>query len=923
MGLRDVLVRIRGEEDVSKAANKAGSSLKSLGTQAKKLLENQLVQGIGFAGLLAGLGKAVQASNEFEASTRKLDGTAKITGVSLEALQQISLRAQAMFSLNATLANDFAVELTKLAVKAGDVGKASTGLEAFLNLGAAKGLSAAQTLTAVQQSILGIDEGTDKLFGKNPSVLYAEYAAVIGTTAGKLDDQQKAQALLNAAITDGGKVGGSYLDYLTSAAGKQEQLTNQLQASAAALGAALTPALLAVLPGLTSLSNGIAAFVGGIQLLAVDAAYFFEQIPNTVVLIKGKTLEQLGLLLKGAGDFIPFFGDKVSALGDTLVVEGRRQVKQSQDYTKILLQVKEEQELEIVGLTKTSGAAQVAAVTTSQTKVTTVSAEELKKRAAEEEKQAKALSDARDKWNKETRKQLEDLGKWLGKENKKQADDARGVAELLATELQVNLGEATARALGLTTDAMQRLLEQLRGRIPLEQWQALNAAVQQHKRDLSDLLPPADQLAESAKEAAEANKRMGAELAGAKPNAVQVASNAATLARGFLDAAQAAGVLDSNLASALTSVINIATSLPQALAGDASSLVAVVGGLANIITGLKDNPAEKLRRDVLNKNSDAIARLTREVGNFNLGTTGRTFQGLTDVFGAFGGRADTLSQGSTATRQAGALVLQRDLIKALASKGLSQKDAQAFFDSIGAGDLGKIFTTKDSSLILALIPQIIAALGQTEFGQFGANFEDQLQAVTEGFGILGTTDDDNKLQEFQKLAGQFSPALAEALNVDLSTAEGRAQATKNIQDLFNKLKSGGLSAADIGVSGPQFLALLNTIVPLLAGANGVLQSGLPTTGPQTTGTGSGLPLGAPGLPTSTFGIGAPNITGNIVPAPNSITTVNGGITITNVFPNATNADEISERIVQSVDEALVRRYDNLLAARGQLAQVAS
>lgn len=907
---REVFVRITGQEDVSVAAGKAGASLKSLGTQAKSLLPT-----LTFGDVARGLSVVVDASNELAASMRKLEGTAKITGTSLDALQTIAGEAQGKFQLSTVLANDFATELAKLASKAGDVGKAAPGMEAFLDLGAARGLSAADTLKAVQQSILGIDEGTDKLFGKNPSVLYKEYADQIGTTAGKLTDQQKAQALLTAALADGLKVQGSYQDYLKSAAGQQEQLNIQLRQAAVELGKALTPALLGILPVVTSVAKGIGDFVQFVQLLGVRTAILFEEVPNQVKRVNAQVLVALGELVSRAGDFLPFFGGKVKALGDQMIAEGTRQVQASEAYSRALAEARRESEEEILGVVKKSGAAQVVATRQSAGTVTTITTEELQKRAAAEAKAAKEAAEAREKANREQLKQLETLGQWLGRERDKQARDAKESAEQLAQVLGVNLGEATARSLQLTTDAMERLLVQLRGRIPIEQWQALNAEVQRHKRDLSDLLPPAESLAESVREAREYNEGFARATKDARPDVARVAQDAATLARGVIDAAQAAGLMNSNMGSALTSVINIASALPKALQGDASSIVAVVGGLANVITGLANNPAEKLRREVLTRNSAAIERLTREVGNFNLGTSGRTFQGISETFGSFEQRAAQLSQGSVSQRQVGAIVLQRDLLKELARRGISQKDAEALFEQIGAPELSKIFTTKDSSLILQLVPQIIKALGQTEFGQFGSDFEGQLQALTEGFSILGITDDDDKLRQFAELAGKFSPALKEALSGDLSTPEGRAEATRKLQGLFAKLRTGGLSASEIGVSGPQFLALISQILPLLAGANGVAGNGLPVTGPQTTGT---TTSGAPyRVPLGTFGIGAPAITSSIADMPGTVTTtINGGVTVTITIDGARDATETAEAVAREVSRVLGTDYRRQLAAQG-------
>lgn len=911
MALRDVFVRITGKEDVSAAAGKAGASLQSLGKQAKSLLENQLVQGVGFAGLVAGLGKAVDAANELEASTRKLEATSRITGTSLDTLQQVAARGKDAFKLSTTLANDFAVELDKLANKAGDVGKAAPGMEAFLDIGAARGLGAADTLQAVKQAILGIDEGTDKLFNKNPSAIYKEYGDQIGIAAAKLTDQQKAQALLNEALSDGEKVRGEYAKFLETTAGHQQQLSVALQESAAQLGKALSPALLAFLPIIESFARGLGQFVGGIQLLAVDAAYFFEQIPNTVVLIKGKTLEQLGLLLKAAGDFIPFFGDKVSALGDSLVAEGKRQVKQSEDYTAVLKQVREEAELEIVGVVKRSGAAQVAAVKADGAAVTKVTAEELGKRKAAEEKQAAELQAARDKWNKDSIKQLEDLGKTLGKVQAEQAKEADDAAKILAEKLGVSLGKASAEALDLTTEAMGRLLEALKGKIPLDDWNALNTALQTHKTRLSDLLPPAEDLAAAAKEAADENKRMAEEAKGSKETLVGVAADSATLARAFVDAASAAGVMDERMANVLNSAISLAESLPGAFAGDPASIASAVSSLANIIVGIGSSPLEKKREANRAANTAALDRLTREVGNLNLREDGKTFAGIqTAVDASVQARADARAAGKgpgDADKAA-----KDAFLKSLRSQGIGLDEARGLFKELFGRDL----SMADAGLFFQDIADFQQGLQRTEFGQFGSDFEGQLDALTKGFDILGTDDADDKLREFQKLVGKFSPALAKALAVDLSTPEGRAAATKNLQGLFEKLKTGGLTPQEIGVSGNQFLDLISTLLPLIADANG---AGVPSTASSVA---SSTPNLSPGLPYTQSGvIGTPTVSGSIVPSPvTQTTTINGGLTIVNQFPNAVNAEEIIETITESVDEALVRRYDNLLAARGTLAQ---
>jgi len=266
-------VRLTAEsEDFRKGLSSARQQLGSFSKDIDKFRTNTLANVASIGAFAAVLKSSLDVANQYDNAQRQLAATAKLTGIEFGTLQGISQRAQSQFRLSAIAANAFTVELSKLASKAGDVGNASVGLEAFLDIGAARGLSADQTLKAVQQSILGIDEGTDKLFSKNPSVLYAEFAASIGTTAGRLTDQQKAQALLNAAMQDGSKVRGEYGKWLESSAGQQYLLSQSIEQTQAALGKALQPALVAILPLITQMANGVLLAIQGWQMLGAKLA---------------------------------------------------------------------------------------------------------------------------------------------------------------------------------------------------------------------------------------------------------------------------------------------------------------------------------------------------------------------------------------------------------------------------------------------------------------------------------------------------------------------------------------------------------------------------------------------------------------------------------------------------------------------------
>jgi hypothetical protein len=327
MAKREVTVVINGEEYVSKAADEAGKGMDRFAGGVKgwfksfvdlKAAWDLAVQGARM--LVDQVRNSFAAFDGYRSSLQKLEGAAKLTGIPLRTLQDIADNGRTAFKLSAGVANEFAAEVGKLAEKAGDTRRAKDALAAFLEIGAARGMSSAQTLQAVQQAILGIDEGTDKLFGKNPSVLYKEYADRIGVSAAKLTDQQKAQALLTATVDGGLKVQGTYAQYLETTAGQQEQMNNGLESARVAFGQALDPLraftlqlgakLMPVLaPIITLIAQGLTlAFTG------------FGKVLNTVYGTVGLVAEGLGKLTGN----------------DTMRDWGARQVKTATDMGKAL-----------------------------------------------------------------------------------------------------------------------------------------------------------------------------------------------------------------------------------------------------------------------------------------------------------------------------------------------------------------------------------------------------------------------------------------------------------------------------------------------------------------------------------------------------------------------------------------------------------
>lgn len=295
----EIIIRVFKDE-----AQKSLQQFNAAFGETQKSLDNvrRSVQGFkeGLSVIRGTFGEFVSSANNAVISNQKLSAASRLTGASLDDLQRNAAQTREAYQLNITQANELTISLTKLGQKAGDVGQTATAIERLLDLAAAQGLDAEQALVAINQAILGIDEGTDKLFQKNPSAIYAEYAAQIGTTAGKLDDQQKAQALLNAVLTDGLKVQGEYQNFLKTAPGAQAQFNTVLEETQSILGTIINEVLTPFLGGLKAvlqIFQQAPAFIQGVTLavIGLTTAFFALNISLGPITIALTALAALGL----------------------------------------------------------------------------------------------------------------------------------------------------------------------------------------------------------------------------------------------------------------------------------------------------------------------------------------------------------------------------------------------------------------------------------------------------------------------------------------------------------------------------------------------------------------------------------------------------------------------------------------------------
>jgi hypothetical protein len=306
-GAKNITATLKNTDEVINKVKKSTSSFSDstvkLGFVLNAVKETSYILNTALSTVFSTIRSSNDAYQKFLASSRQLEATSKITGQSLEFLKETSAQTKSEFSLSSVEANKFTIEISKLTQKAGDISKTSDAIKSLLNLGAAQGLDTETTLNSIKQALLGIDDGTDKLFQKNPSVLYEEFASKIGTTAGKLNDQQKAQALLTSLTEAGGKVQGTYNQYLESAAGKQAVLNVKFEEAKRTLGEQLQPVILSLISVVNDLFESFNKLSKGWQTATIAIGIFTAAIIKLIplVLSLSNSFPALGTAAASAG----------------------------------------------------------------------------------------------------------------------------------------------------------------------------------------------------------------------------------------------------------------------------------------------------------------------------------------------------------------------------------------------------------------------------------------------------------------------------------------------------------------------------------------------------------------------------------------------------------------------------------------------
>ena len=245
--------QVRGlERDVNQSAKSSVSALDRMSAGFGRVyLAAEGVQTI-FNLFSRSVNSLANAHDSLIASQREMSGTAKITGQSLEFMQEQSDRLEKNMGIAEETAIRVTIEMIKLTGQAGALEQTGTAMESLLDIAAARGMDSSMAMQSLKQAILGVDEGTDRLFNANPSVIYKDWAKQAGIAAGKMTDLQKKQALLDRILQDGAKVRGEYQNYLLSEQGLKEQNRIATQRLRQEMGALINQGYARILPMMTS-----------------------------------------------------------------------------------------------------------------------------------------------------------------------------------------------------------------------------------------------------------------------------------------------------------------------------------------------------------------------------------------------------------------------------------------------------------------------------------------------------------------------------------------------------------------------------------------------------------------------------------------------------------------------------------------------
>lgn len=281
-------------------------------------------------------------------------------------------------------------------------------------------------------------------------------------------------------------------------------------------------------------------------------------------------------------------------------------------------------------------------------------------------------------------------------------------------------------------------------------------------------------------------------FSGANGELAKMLGASAQVAGGISDIFRLANTKDAKTGKApgLGGLLSTTSGLISALPGLGQ---AIGGAMALGATLFGKSPEEQARMQRVRENTQAIQNLTRRVGDLaRINVTGSQLTSVSGILenpGLAGARGtDDLS------RRLGAL---------LSAQGMTFADLAEFAKQFGVTIDSKRIQFED-------LEKLRQAIQASELTQFADTFAGQMQRLDAQFRLFPDLSRPiDQFEEFRKALTRIKDGggvLSDVLrDFDLSTAEGLEAASRRLQELFEQMQSGGLSAGQLGGLTPQEL----------------------------------------------------------------------------------------------------------------------
>lgn len=311
-----------------------------------------------------------------------------------------------------------------------------------------------------------------------------------------------------------------------------------------------------------------------------------------------------------------------------------------------------------------------------------------------------------------------------------------------------------------------------------------------------------------AREKAAAEQRLNDQL-----RMVQLIEQAA---RGAIDFAENMGIVNEEIADAARGFAQLAEGALTLAAGIATMNVGamisgglgLLGGISNLFGG-GESPEAKAMREALERNGEALDRLTRSVDQqrqLALRAEGSSAAVLQQLFAGL----DDLPAFSFFNTDA-----PEEFNRRMREMGLTVEDVTAMIEDLG---LPVQLVIEDGYIAGESLRQVAEALGQFGVGTWAAGFQGQMEALRREFELF---DIDDPLEQLKMIRDEFSHFTdLEMPDFDLDTAEGREAFERWIQEMFTRSQLppmfGGLTFEDLGdMSTQELLDTFGTMENLL------------------------------------------------------------------------------------------------------------